>query len=153
VLCDGGWASLRRVSARARGGLAEGGEKSGWRSEPLPGQGVSRLSQARKRAKKALALACLIAICKYQECFPALRPTRTNCDYLAEIKRSLSRIHRSNGAIDTSFSLPRPVRTCPTDDSPGIRKREKEGGMGRRGCSRVPKYMAQRREVEKRKPS
>jgi len=99
-----GWASLRRVSARVRGGLAEGGEKNGWRSEPLPGQGVSRLSQARKRAKKALALACLIAICKYQECFSALRPTRTNCDYLAEIKRSLSRIHRSNGAIDTSSS-------------------------------------------------
>lgn len=131
-----GLGNLRRVSARVvRGNLAEGGERSD-RGRAITGEGVSRLNQARKRAKERSGPRMSHCNLQISRMFSGIAAARTNCDYLVEIKKSPgldpSRPSRSNRRRY-------PHTYVYITDARRIR------------CSRVPKYTEQRRAGEKKK--
>jgi len=104
------------------------------RGGPLPGEGVSRLNQARKRAKKRWPSHVSLQSANIENVF---RPCgRSNQLRLSVRDKKIRGLDPSRARRSNRHQYP---RTYITDDSRGIR------------YSRVPKYTEQRREWKKKR--
>lgn len=91
--------------AASRKGVKETTEGRGG---PLSGEGVSRLNR-RERGQKSAGPRMSHCNLQISRMFSGLAAARTNCDYLAEIKKSAGRIHReprrSNRPVNTPVHI------------------------------------------------